>query len=144
MKFNLSILLRGFAVLVIVFILLVAAFQFIPKPSQDELMQATIVAGVESRSTEIANQTGTPNATQIQRTVNAIVEATITAPTPAPLNTSEGIAQGAEGFLAWIWGIIIGVWNFMGFGGIYTQVCCCLLPFALIIMGAAADKARPR
>jgi len=144
MKFNLPILLRGFAVLVIVFILLVAAFQFIPKPSQEELIQATVAAGVEARSTEVAHQTGIPNPTQIQRTVNAIVEATINAPTPAPLTSSEGIVQGAEGFLGWIWGIIMGIWNFMGFGGIYSQICCCLLPFALIIMGAAADKARPR
>jgi hypothetical protein len=144
MKFNLSILLRGFAVLVIVFILLVAAFQFVPKPSQEELIEATVAAGVEARSTEIANQTGTPNPTQIQRTVNAIVEATINAPTPAPLSSSEGIAGGAEGILAWFWSIISGIWNFMGFGGIYSQICCCLLPFALVITGAAADKARPR
>jgi hypothetical protein len=144
MKFNLSFLLRGFAALIIVFILLVAAFQFIPKPSQEAILEATIAAGVEARSTEVANLTGSPNPSQIQRTVNAIVEATINAPTPAPLTSSEGISQGAEGFLAWVWSIIVGVWNFMGFGGIYTQICCCLLPFALVIMGAAADKARPR
>jgi hypothetical protein len=144
MKFNLSILLRGFAILVIVFILLAAAFQFLPQPSAEELLNATVDAGVAARSTEIVNLTGTPNPTQIQRTVNAIVDATLNAPTPAPVTSAEGIVGGAEGILAWLWGIIIGIWNFMGFGGIYTQICCCLLPFALIILGAATDKARPR
>lgn len=143
MKFNLSILLRGFGFLLILFILIVAAVQFLPKPSPEAIIEATVAAGVEARSTAIAVQTGTPNPTQIQSTVNAIVEATVNAPTPEPRSATEQVADGAEGIVGSIWGIIISIWNFMGFFGIYSQVCCCLLPFGLVVMGAASDRARP-
>jgi hypothetical protein len=131
-------------VLFIILILAIAAYQLMPKPSQEELIEATVAAGVAERSTEVANLTGTPNPSEIQRTVNAIVEATLNAPTPMPLSATEQVAAGAEGFLEWLWGIVINVWNLMGFAGIYSQICCCLLPFILVIVGAAADKARPR
>lgn len=138
---------RIFGAIFIVFfilILAIAAFQLMPKPSQEELIEATVAAGVASRSTEVANQTGTPNPTAIQRTVNAIVEATLNAPTPEPLSATEQAAAGAEGFVNSVWGFILNVWNLMGFAGIYSQICCCLIPFTLVIVGAAADKARPR
>jgi hypothetical protein len=132
-------------VLAIVLILAAAAYQLMPKPSAEDLLEATVAAGVAERSTEIANLTGTPNPTQIQETVNAIVEATLNpaSPTP-PLSATEQVAEGAEGAVTWLWAFILGIWNFMGFAGIYSQICCCLLPFILIIVGAAADKARPR
>jgi Asp-tRNA(Asn)/Glu-tRNA(Gln) amidotransferase A subunit family amidase len=146
MKFTTSSILRAIGLIIVLGLILVLVVQFLPKPSAEEIIEATVAAGVEARSTEVAVMTGTVNPTQIQSTVNARVEATLTAavPTiaPTPASAEEQVSQQVSGIALNIWNSLLWLWNLAGFAGIWSQICCCILPIGLIFLGVAGDSAR--
>lgn len=140
----------GFAILVGMLILSLV-YQFTNPLAGDEALEATVQAGVNQRLTEVAQQTGTPEPTAIQSTVEARIDATLTAvvalsatPTPDPDRTpTEEAVDNTVGFfeslLAPILGLLGSVWNFAGLGGIWLQVCCCVVPPIAIVVGIIND-----
>mgnify|MGYP001052190953 CR=1 FL=1 len=141
----------AFAILLGMLVLSVIA-QFTGDPPTDaerdqQVIESTVQAGVDAGLTEIVSQTGTPDATAIQSTVDAAIDATLTgvavtsAPptaTPPPFEVATG-ADPVDGALNGLLGILLGVWQFAGFAGIWSQVCCCVLPIGVIVVGALND-----
>jgi|GEM_PF-4327019 len=157
-SFPISKLLRygGFAILLVMLILSIAYQMSNPPSTDEERIAATVQAGVNSGLTEVAIQTGTPDATAIQATVSAGIDATINAiaaesATPAPSNDDDTSAvndtdnplSGVIGFfqslLAPIINFVRGTWEFAGNFGVFVQVLCCIVPPILIVVGIVND-----
>ncbi|MEL6310355.1 MAG: hypothetical protein AAFV98_20010 [Chloroflexota bacterium] len=118
-----------------------------PAERDQQSIEQTVQAGVDAGLTEIVSQTGTPDATAIQSTVQARIDATLTgvavtsAPptaTPEPFEVATG-AEPMDGVLNGLLGILMGAWQLAGFAGIWSQVCCCVVPIGVIVIGAAND-----
>jgi hypothetical protein len=134
-----------FMLALLVMVALGVLSMFSQTPTPEESLQQTVDAGVRARSTELAMLTGTPDATQVQATVNAIVDATITAanaptatPTPPP-GTVEQVGGAVQGVIGWLWGIVMALWNLFGFGGFWMQVCCCIVVPGIIFFAMLRD-----
>ncbi|MEO1165699.1 MAG: hypothetical protein AAFV98_18080 [Chloroflexota bacterium] len=140
----------GFAILLGMLILSLV-YQYTNPPTDAEAIEATVQAGVNQGLTEVAQQTGTPEATALQSTVDARIDATLTAivissatPTPDPDRTpTEEAVDNTVGFfetlLAPILNILASMWNFAGLGGVWLQVCCCIVPPIAIVVGIIND-----
>lgn len=155
-SFPLSRILRysGFAILLIMLILSVV-FQFTQPQilTDEEIVAETVQAGVNLGLTEVSVLTGTPDATAIQSTINAGIEATLaqnsieaSATAQPESSNTENTSESIDGVISWItnllasvFGIVISAWNFAGRGGIFIQVCCCITPFGLIVVGIMND-----
>jgi hypothetical protein len=147
-RFRLSRILRyaGFAILLMMLVLSVI-FQFTQPQvlSDEEIIAATVQAGVNLGLTEVMVLTGTPDATAIQATIEAGIEATLTniQGTPQAESSNTGSETGAVSWIANLFnavlGFIMGIWNFAGQGGIFIQVCCCIVPIALVVVGIIND-----
>jgi hypothetical protein len=118
---------------------------FSQQPSPEVSLQQTVDAGVRARSTELALLTGTPDATQIQATVNALVDATMTAanaptvtPTPVP-SAVEQVGSSAVGIIGWLWSVVLALWNLFAFGGVWMQVCCCIVVPGIILLAVLRE-----
>lgn len=150
-KFRLSRILRftGIGILLAMVILSIV-FQFTQPEvlTDEESIAATVQAGVNAGLTEVVMQTGTPDATAIQATVDAGIEATLASIDSPPQSETSNTAGGTEydgvvgwivGFFEAIWGFVLGIWNFAGRGGIFVQVCCCIVPIGLVALGIIND-----
>ena len=102
-------------------------------------------AGVNQGLTEVLIQTGTPDPTAIQSTVEARIEATLTAIADAPDTSTVGndTSTDSDDPLLNIVNAILypfrTMWNFAGLGGIWIQIICCIAPVLLLIIGIAND-----
>lgn len=152
-RFRISRILRytGLAILLMMVILSIV-FQFM-QPVQltdEESVAATVQAGVNAGLTEVIALTGTPDATAIQATIDAGVEATLAkAQTDTESQSSGSNTDSGEtnAVVSWIMnlintvvGFVLGIWNFAGRGGIFVQVCCCIVPIGLVVLGIVNDK----
>lgn len=129
-----------FTVALLLMVVLGVLSLFSSQPSPEESLQQTVDAGVRARSTEMALLTGTPDATQVQATVNALVDATMTAanaptatPTPVP-GTVEQVGGTVFGVIGWLWSVVLALWNLFSFGGVWMQVCCCIVMPGIILI----------
>lgn len=151
-KFPISRILRygGFGILLLMLVMSIIYQVSNPPETDEERIEATVQAGVNQGLTEIAEQTGTPEPTAIQETVQARIDATLTAvielsatPIPEDKTPTEEAVDNTVGFfqtlLSPIIGIIQGMWNFAGLGGLWIQVLCCIVPPVLIVVGIAND-----
>lgn len=157
-SFPISKLLRygGFAILLVMLIMSIVYQMSNPDATDEERIAATVQAGVDSGLTEVALQTGTPDPTAIQSTVDAGIDATLTAiaaesATPVPSGAEDSTEDTSSDnplkpviefigtLLAPIIGIVRGMWNFAGLGGLWVQVLCCIVPPLLIIVGIVND-----
>ncbi len=110
-----------------------------PTPTGDAALNATQVeqtvqAAVDQRLTAVAAQ-ATPTAfPDIEATVQFRLTVT---PTPAPeVSPVEEVTGG-------IWSFLRSIWNLFAFGGIWLQICCCLLlPGAVLLL--FINDTRPR
>jgi hypothetical protein len=154
--FPLSRILRyaGFAILLVMLILSVV-FQFTQDPilTDEEIVAETVQAGVDLGLTEVSILTGTPDATAIQATINAGIEATLaqrsldaTATAQPESSNTENTLEATNGVISWVvslfgavFGIIVGMWNFAGQGGIFVQLLCCITPVGAIVVGVVND-----
>lgn len=100
-----------------------------PTPLSQADIDATVQAGISGTR---AAMEGTPN---LPATIDAGIEQGLrVTPTPTPVPSPLDGVTGA----------VSGVWNFFGFGGLLTQVLCCLLIPGLILLGVLRDAPRPR
>lgn len=118
---------------------------FVNPPTVQDAIEMTVESGVSARSTEIALLTGTPDADEIQATVNAIIDSTMTAvvmptatATPPPTAGEQAVST-ATGFVGWVLGILLWMWNLFSFGGLWTQLCCCIGLPLLFVLSAFRD-----
>jgi hypothetical protein len=152
--------LRTVGYLLVIGMIVLALWGLINRPEppvllNSEQIEATVQSGVIRTLTA---QAPTPN---IQGTIDARAtevalgtplppSATPTAEpsaTPEP-SIEQQISSGANNVLGFVtgvfnalWGLVMGLWNFLSFGGVVLQVCCCVGIPALIVIGLAAEKA---
>lgn len=129
---NISRLSRSAFILVLLAMLALAVYAFLNRPTP--ITDADIDATVEARRT----QTAAAVQPDIEATIDARMRNTST-PTrpPAPSDTLNDAVGGVTGF-------ILGIWDFFGFFGLFSQVICCLLLPGLVLLGVLNDKPRPK
>lgn len=126
---NISRLARSAFILVLVGMLLLAAYAFLNRPTP--ITEQDIEATVDARRTQTAVAV-TPD---LEATIDARLQTTPAPPAPSdPVNDAIG---GVTGFVS-------GVWDFFGFFGLFSQVICCIVLPGLILLGILNDKPRPR
>lgn len=115
-----------------------------PGPLTDAQIEQTIVAEVNTRLTQtavIATPTALPD-------IDATVAARLAAspmPTDDPnlipvsqLEEGGAVVGFAGGLINAVFSLLRGIWNLFSFGGVWLQVCCCLL----VPIGALVALAR--
>ncbi len=97
-------------------------------------VEQTIQAAVDQRLTAVAAQSSATPFPDIEATVQFRLTAT---PTPVPeIGAVESITGG-------IWSFLRSIWNLFAFGGIWLQICCCLLiPGSILLL--FINDTRPR
>ncbi len=113
-------------------------------PLTQAQIEQTVVAEVDARMTQTAAVAPPTALPDVEATVQARLAAS-PAPTEDPnlipqeqLETSGGIISFVGGLLNGLFGLLRGVWNIFSFGGVWLQVCCCIL----LPLGALAALAR--
>jgi hypothetical protein len=111
-----------------------------PPPGAPTQAELTVQAEVNLRLTQTAAAVATPAPADVQATVAARL--TITPP-PSPTPEPPSTAETLQNALGPVWTIISAVWNLFAFGGVWLQVCCCILiPLGLLLV--LARDLRPR
>ncbi|MCU0498499.1 MAG: hypothetical protein MUF87_14205 [Anaerolineae bacterium] len=118
-----------FGILGIMAVIMIYGLLNRPTPLTPADMDATVQAGIAGTRAAIQ---GTPN---LQATIDAEIEQGLRV-TPTP----TAVPSPLDG----VGGAVSGVWNFFGFGGLFTQVLCCLLIPGLLLLGVLRDPPRPR
>jgi hypothetical protein len=119
-------LFRIVAGLILLAMLILAGIALITQEPPEEVRRATqlaqtVQARVDERMTAAAAQiTATPPPGEAE--IEATVEALLTA-TPAPPPQPDPLQNLGGG----IWSILRGLWDLFAFGGLWLQICCCLL-----------------
>jgi hypothetical protein len=151
--------LRTVGYLLVIGMVVLAVWGLINRPEppvllNNEQIEATVQAGVIRTLTA---QAPTPD---IQGTIDAratdVARGTplppTASPTPEPSPTpqpsiEQQISSGANNVLGFVggvfnalWGLVMGLWNFLAFGGVLLQVCCCVGIPALIVIGLVAER----
>lgn len=154
---RLSTLLRWGATLVVAGMIGLLAYNLLTRPVPSEpLTQEEIDLTVEA-AVAAALRTAQPAVTpDLTGTIEARLTATAqgtppppsATPSPVPSPTPEpGFVQVVErgvgdlfgavlGVLGSLWGVVVGIWNFLAFGGILLQAVCCIVVPLLIVIGA--------
>lgn len=109
-------------------------------PLSPTQVEQTVQAEVGARLTQtaaVATATPLPD-------VNATVEARLTVtPPPSPTPEPPTVTESVQNALGPVWSILSWVWNLFAFGGIWLQVCCCILIPGGLLLVLASDL-RPR
>lgn len=143
---KLSSLFKMVFLLVIGGMIVLAVFALLTRsgsPSAEEQVEQTVVAEVALRTTQTAVAV-TPD---IEATVSARLESSPVAtadPNLIPveqLETSGGMVSLIGGLLNSLFSILRSLWNVFSFGGVWLQLCCCLvLPLGALIALARESR----
>lgn len=108
-----------------------------PAPLNATQVEETVQAAVDARLTEAAALATATPLPDIDATVEARLRVT---PSPVPTLTPtpeppSGVVGAVGGVLGGLWSIISGLWNLFAFGGIGLQLCCCIvIPGGLLLL----------
>lgn len=121
-----------------------------PGPLTEAQIEQTVVAEVSARLTQTAAVAPPTALPDIEATVAARLAET-PAPTADPnlipvdqLEESGGIISAIGGLINAIFGLLRGIWNLFSFGGVWLQVCCCLvIPIGALVLLARESVNAP-
>jgi hypothetical protein len=110
------------------------------EPLSPTQVEQTVQAEVNARLTQTAAAATATPLPDVQATVAARL--TIT-PSPPPPPEPPSAAETVQNALGPVWSVLSWFWNLFAFGGIWLQVCCCILvPVGLLLV--LAGDLRPR
>lgn len=152
---NFSGLFRLAFILVVGGMIVLAVFALLTRPAPsgpltEAQIEQTVVAEVNTRLTQtavVAPPTALPD---IEATVAARLAQT-PLPTSDPnliptdqLEASGGVVALIGGLLNAVFGLLRGIWNLFSFGGVWLQVCCCLvIPIGALVLLARESLNAP-